>query len=80
VSRREFIALLGGATAWPLAARAQQPSPALIGFFKRRSPMTLKQEIDAFRDGLRRTLRPRQAGSPRPPYPEVNYLIDDCWE
>jgi putative ABC transport system substrate-binding protein len=51
VRRRTFITLLGGAAAWPLAARAQLPEPPTIGFIHPASPTTWPY-ADGFRRGL----------------------------
>jgi putative tryptophan/tyrosine transport system substrate-binding protein len=55
IERREFITLIGGAaTAWPLAAHAQQPTMPVIGFLHSASD-TLPDRLRGFRQGLKDT-------------------------
>jgi len=55
IGRRKFVAALGGAAGWPLAARSQQPTLPVVGFLHGGSADSAAPRVAAFRKGLNQT-------------------------
>jgi putative tryptophan/tyrosine transport system substrate-binding protein len=68
MKRREFIAIAGGAAAWPLTARAQQPAVPVVGFLRPNRADEAGHLFAAVRQGL------RESG-----YPSDKITIEARW-
>src|SRR6516165_7887938 len=68
IRRREFIATLGGAAAWPLAASGQQPAKPVVGFLRPSRADEAGHLVAAVRQGLRESA-----------YPSDKFVIEARW-
>jgi putative tryptophan/tyrosine transport system substrate-binding protein len=73
--RREFITLLGGTAAWPVAARAQQPVMPVVSFVSGRSPEVSARNAASFRKGLNETGYKAGRRTPRSSPPATDYRL-----
>ena len=61
--RREFMAALGGAAAWPLVAHAQQPTMPVVGYLSSELREQDAIRVRVFRQGLRSNIAGRRGNT-----------------
>ena len=74
--RREFITLLSGVAAWPLAAQAQQPAIPIVGFLRPTSAQDSGHLLAALRQGLRESGYPTDMARSRRARPKPSVIAD----
>src|SRR6516165_2365837 len=79
IRRREFVAGLGSAVAWPVVVRAQQAAMPVIGFLNVGSADGYASQVVAFRQGLKETGTSKQELKDRI-VAAMDHFNQDCWK